>query len=134
MAIETRASKQSMRKSSRGSRKSRSLAASGTSLPAQIATNRPATPPATESTRLSVTSWRTSRVRVAPSASRTAISRRLPKARASSMVAMLTHAMSRTNPAAISSTSRTPPAMPRLRGPSVVLRSRMTPDRLVSSE
>ncbi len=67
--------------------------------------NAPTRPPAKASSRLSVSNWRTRRVRPAPSATRTAISwaRRVP--RASRMLAMLAQA--------ISSTKATAPCMSR---------------------
>ena len=70
------------------------------------ASSSPATPPATDSTRLSLNSCRTRRPRLAPIASRTAISLRRSAARESSRLAMLAHAVSSTMPtAAISSIS-----------------------------
>ena len=51
--------------------------------------SRPRTPPAAESTRLSVSNWRINRARPAPSALRTASSRRRPAPRASSRLATL---------------------------------------------
>ena len=62
------------------------------------ATNTPITPPMAESTRLSTSSWRTSRPRVAPSDSRTAISRCRMNPRAMSRLATLAQAMSSTRP------------------------------------
>jgi hypothetical protein len=56
------------------------------------ARNTPAAPPLSEISRLSVSSCLTSRCRLAPIASRTAISRRRSVARASSRLARLTHA------------------------------------------
>ncbi len=71
----------------------------------QYASSRPSTPPASASSRLSVSSWRTSRSRLAPSAVRTAISFERAAARASNRLATLAQAMSSTNPTAPSSTS-----------------------------
>ena len=58
----------------------------------------PAAPPRSDNSTLSVRSWRTSRVRLAPSARRTATSRRLDEARDSSRFAMLAQAISSTAP------------------------------------
>ena len=58
------------------------------------------TPEISERSVLSVISWRARRVRLAPSARRMAISRRRPEARASKRLAILTPAISRTNPTA----------------------------------
>ena len=67
------------------------------------ATARPAVPPATLRTTLSVSSWRTIRPRPAPSAPRTASSRRRAIPRASSRPATLAHAISSTSPVAAAS-------------------------------
>ena len=71
----------------------------------QVPTRSPSTPPHTASSRLSVSSCRTTRVRRAPRASRTAISRRRLDPRASSRFATLAQAMRSTKPTAASSTS-----------------------------
>ncbi len=63
-----------------------------------IATNTPVRPPMADSTRLSTSSWRTSLPRVAPSDSRTAISRWRMKPRAMSRLATLAQEMSSTRP------------------------------------
>ena len=64
----------------------------------QRAASRPAAPPSRKTASDSTTSWRTSRAREAPSASRTAVSRRRAAARASIMPAMLIDATTRTRP------------------------------------
>ena len=64
--------------------------------PPHSATSRAATPPHAASSTLSVTSCDSSRARLTPSASRTAISRRRLSARASSRFATLAAAMSST--------------------------------------
>ena len=69
------------------------------------ATARPRTPPMSESSTLSTSSWRTSCPREAPSDSRTAISRCRAKARAISRLATLAQAMSSTSPTMPISTS-----------------------------
>ena len=58
----------------------------------------PAAPPASDSTMLSTSNWRTNRPRVAPSDSRTEISFCLAKARAISRLATLAQAIRSTNP------------------------------------
>ncbi len=63
----------------------------------------PATPPSSESSRLSVSNCRTSRLRAAPSAWRTAISRDRELARASSRFATFTQPISNTSATAPSS-------------------------------
>jgi hypothetical protein len=63
----------------------------------------PSTPPIADTTRLSVTSWRTMRPRPAPSAARIASSLWRAVPRASCRCATLTHAISRTSPTAASS-------------------------------
>ena len=63
----------------------------------QNASKSPATPPASESTVLSVSNWRTSRQRPAPNALRTAISCPRPAARTKNRLATLAHAISSTN-------------------------------------
>ncbi|HEX7085183.1 MAG TPA: hypothetical protein VF198_02385 [Vicinamibacterales bacterium] len=60
----------------------------------QIASISPATPPASAIARLSASSWRTRRARLAPMAARTAISRSRSTPRASSRFAMLAQATS----------------------------------------
>jgi len=67
----------------------------------QYATPAPSRPPAVESSTLSVSSCRSSRARRAPSASRTAISRCRPLARASSRPATLAHAISSSSATAL---------------------------------
>src|SRR5713226_1978155 len=66
----------------------------------------PSVPPTSESSMLSVRSWRTMRRRPAPSAVRMAISRRRATARASRRLATLAQAISRTRPTTASSTTR----------------------------
>src|SRR5581483_9146601 len=95
----TRAS--SRTSSSRG--RSPGPSASSASTP-HAASNTPQTPPATASSRLSVSNCRMTRQRPAPSATRTAISRRRTAPRASSRPATLTHATASTQPTAPSST------------------------------
>ncbi len=63
---------------------------------ARRASTRPAAVPVSVSTQLSVTNWRTRRALPAPRAVRTAISRRRASDRATSRLATLAHAMSRT--------------------------------------
>ena len=65
----------------------------------------PIAPPTIDSIRLSASSWRSSRLRLAPIAVRMAISFCRAAARASSRLAMLAHAISSTKPTAPSSTS-----------------------------
>ena len=77
-----------------------------TDLVPQYASSSPAPALASESTTLSVSSCRTTRTRPAPSAARIVNSRVRPVARASSRLATLAHAISRTKPTAPSSTSR----------------------------
>ncbi len=67
---------------------------------AQRAKSTPRTPPATARSVLSVSSCLTSRPRPAPRATRIAISRSRPEARAMRRLATLTHAMSSTRPTA----------------------------------
>lgn len=76
---------------------------------AQTANVMPTSPPATASTRLSASNWRTRRIRRAPIDWRIAISRERPAARASSRPATLPHAMAR----------RTPTIASRIRNPRV---------------
>ncbi len=71
------------------------------------ATATPATPPISDSNTLSVSSCWTMRPRLAPSASRTASSRRRDAALDSSRFAMLAHAISRTAPTTPPSRSAT---------------------------
>ena len=66
----------------------------------------PTPPPTSESARLPTSSWRSSRLRLAPIAVRTAISRCLAAARARSRFAMFAQAISSTNATADSRTSR----------------------------
>ena len=66
----------------------------------QFAKRNPRTPPASESKRLSVSSWRMIRQRPAPSAARTAISLCRVEARAKSRFATLPHAINSTIPTA----------------------------------
>ena len=68
------------------------------------ASTSPSTPPATASIRLSVSSCRSSRARVAPSAARTEISRSRRTMRASSRFAIDAQTISSTKPAVPSST------------------------------
>ena len=75
----------------------------------ELATSRPAAPPASDSKVLSVRSWRISCPRPAPSAARTASSRSRRSRRASERFATLAHAMSSTSavvPSRISSSGR----------------------------
>ena len=65
----------------------------------------PTRPPASDNTTASVNTCDASRVQDAPSAVRTAISRRRPSDRASSRLPTLAHAISSTNPTAASSNS-----------------------------
>ena len=77
---------------------------------AQVAIITPPSAPAAESTRLSASSWRTIRHRLAPSAARTASSRARPVPRASRRLATLAHAMSSTHataPSQVNSRRRT---------------------------
>ncbi len=67
-------------------------------------TSRPPNPPPNESNRLSVSSCVLICARLAPNATRTAISRRLPAARASRRFARFEQAISRTSTAAICNT------------------------------
>ena len=71
----------------------------------QRASSRPAAPPAKASTRLSVIICRNSRVRLAPSAERTAISRARSVPRVSNKFARFTHAMRSTTPTPPNSTN-----------------------------
>ena len=66
--------------------------------PTQSVTSRAAPLPSTVSTALSARSWRAKRPRLAPSATRTAISRLRRTARASRRLATLAQAMSSTSP------------------------------------
>src|SRR5215213_8446611 len=59
---------------------------------AHSVSSNPKAPPGTPSSTLSVSHWRTSRARVAPSACRIAVSRRRTAARATSRPAMFAHA------------------------------------------
>ena len=72
------------------------VACVSTRVPAN-ASSSPSAQPADAMTPLSTSSWRTSAVRLAPSAARTAISRCRPMARASSKLATLAHAINRTS-------------------------------------
>ena len=72
---------------------------------APLARPRPISPPATARSVLSVSSWRTSRPRPAPSAARIASSRLRRSMRASIRFATFAQAISRTQPTAPSSTS-----------------------------
>ena len=89
----------SMRESSGSSRDTASVAswATRSRLP-QCATATPAAAPMAASSRLSISSWRASRPRDAPSASRTLHSWPRAVARASSRLAMLAQAISSTSP------------------------------------
>ena len=73
----------------------------------QTASSRPSEPPAMASTRLSVSNWRTMRLRPAPSATRTAISFSRVAARASSRLARLAQAINSSRPTAPSRIIRT---------------------------
>ncbi len=73
---------------------------------AHHASNNPQTPPRSDRTTLSASSWRTSLPRPAPSAARTASSRWREVARASSKFATLAHAMRRTKATAPARTRR----------------------------
>jgi hypothetical protein len=73
---------------------------------------RPTAPPASDSTMLSVSNWRTMRLRLAPMAARTANSLRRVVERASSRLATFAQAISSTNPTAPNSTSRVEPTSP----------------------
>ena len=68
-------------------------------VPAQASAS-PAAAPSAASSTISVSSWRISRARPAPSELRTPISRRRAAERESSRLARFTHAISRTNPTA----------------------------------
>ena len=84
----------------------------------------PSTPPASESSTLSVSNCPTMRLRPAPSAARIAISRRRIVARASNKFATFAHAISSTQPTAPSNTSsdvRTSPTTVSLIGNAVKL-------------
>ena len=65
---------------------------------------KPATPPSAESSRLSVSTWRSTRPRVAPRARRTDISRWRAVERASRRLARFAHASRRTKPVSAPST------------------------------
>ncbi len=71
----------------------------------EYARTNPNTPPANDSTRLSVINWRTIRARDAPSANRVAISRERALPRASSSPAMFAHAASSKPPTTIRRTT-----------------------------
>ena len=75
------------------------FSASSARMPS-VPKRRPSTPPASESSTLSVSSCRMMRPRPAPIAARTAISRLRPVARTSSRFATFAHAMSSTRPTA----------------------------------
>ena len=102
------------------SRRGRSGGASATSVVTPTrAISAPAIPATTASTTLSVRSWRTSRARPAPTAARTTISRPRAEARASSRLATLAQAMSRTKataPSRTKSVCRVSPTMASCRG------------------
>ena len=77
--------------------------------PTQYASCRPTRPPASESVTLSTSCRRTRRMRLAPSARRTAVSFSRAEARVSSRLATLAHAISSTRPTMpISTTSGVP--------------------------
>ena len=86
------------------SRKARGARTRKSRTPA-IARTVPATPPAMARRRLSITSWRKMRLRLAPSAARTAISRCLRRPRERTRLLTLAQAMSSRNPTAPSSAS-----------------------------
>ena len=79
----------------------------------QLASSKPAVVPATDSSRLSTRSWRTSRSFPAPSASWTAISFWRSAARARSRLARFVQAISNTSPATPISTDANPTTVPR---------------------
>ena len=79
----------------------------------QRAISTPASAPAIDSTRLSVSNWRIRFQRGAPNARRMEISFRRSVARASSIAAMLTQAIKSTNPATAMSTEANPMTGPR---------------------
>ena len=83
---------------------------------AQAARTTPPRPATSESRTLSVRSWRRSRPRLAPRASRTAVSRRRAVARASRRPATLVQAMSRTSPTTARSRPRKVTTAPRAPG------------------
>ena len=87
------------------------IAATSKSMP-HIASNSPAAPPRVESSRLSVSNWRTTRQRLAPRAVRMAISLRRTVARASIRFATLAQAINSTKATAASSTSRAGRTLP----------------------
>ena len=76
------------------------------------ASSSPNAPPRAASVTLSVSIWRISRARVAPTAARMAISRSRTVARASSRLATFTHAISSTKPTAPARISRVGRALP----------------------
>jgi len=75
-------------------------------LPAHLAMTRPSKPPQHASNMLSVSSWRTSRMRRAPRLSRTAISRCRAFARVNKSAATLPQAISKTAPTIIINNKR----------------------------
>ena len=79
----------------------------------QVPTSTPAAPPASAISTLSVSSCRTMRPRPAPSAARTAISRRRAAPRARSMLPTLAQAISSTKPTAPSIRPSIVPRSPR---------------------
>ena len=106
-----------------------------TTCSAIFAMTRPAAPPSRPSSRLSVSSWRTSRCQLAPSAVRTAISFCRPVARVSSRLATLAHAISSTSvtdPSTTSTASRTSPTTDSTSGTTsmVKVRSRLSFSRM----
>ena len=74
----------------------------------QIARSRPNPPPIRARSTLSASIWNVSRLRLAPSAARTAISLRRPAARASSKFARFAQVIKRTKPTAPSRSQRVP--------------------------
>ena len=77
-----------------------------TALRHHQASATPAAPPAVAMSRLSVKSWRISRVRFAPMARRTPISRCRASPRATSKPARLAHAITKTKPTMLIKTNR----------------------------
>ena len=90
-------------------------ATAGRTVHAAAVRRYPPNPPETASRQLSVKSCRTIRARPAPSASRTDISRRRAKPRASIRLATFAHPISRNTRAAARSSHRPPAAAPTLR-------------------
>ena len=85
---------------------------------------QPPRPPSSASSRLSVSSWRSRRARLAPSATLAAISRRRAQARPRRRLATLVHAASKTSVVTPSDTQNNISAILRRRGSSCPARSR----------